>query len=112
MKETMDITEKSTVCWEGSWGNSEPETVNMRITASANRETGRGCFEIYDLETGGNSYYAEGGLWFNDKGYLTDYDGTYSLDSRIIEWLDELNMIDPDSSCYFRERVDKIKGRK
>ena len=109
MKETMDITEESSVCWEGSWGSTERETVTMRITASANEETGRGCFEIYDVETGGNRYYGDGGMRVADNGYLTDYDGCGSLDNRIIEWLDGLGMVSPDERCFFRERLNKMK---
>ena len=48
----------------------------------------RGCFEFWDNETGGDEWYAEGGLWFTD-GELTDYDGVFSLSSYILEKLNE-----------------------
>jgi len=109
MKETMDIEETRYVCMEGSWGATPRVERTMRLTASANRETGRGCFEVYDVETGGNEFYGEGGLWFDDNGYLCDYDGVGSIDFGIIEWLDDLGMIDPDPTCYFRKRINKRK---
>ena len=105
MRETLDMTEESNVCWEGSWGATKREKVTMRITARINSERGRGSFELYDVESGGERYYGEGGLWPSDDGYLNDYDGTGSLDYRIIEWLDTLGMIDPDPRCYFRKEI-------
>ena len=109
MKETMDIEETRYVCMAGSWGATPRVERTMRLTASANRETGRGCFEVYDVESGGEEFYGEGGMWFDDNGYLCDYDGVGSIDFGIIEWLDGLGMIDPDPSCYFRERINKRK---
>jgi len=82
----LDIEEESQVRLEGSWGATSFEVRTMRITAWVNTEKMRGGFEIYDIETGGNDYYAEGGLWFNAYGELVDYDGVFSLDSRIEEW--------------------------
>ena len=110
MRETMDKTETRHVCMEGSWGATPRVERTMRLTASVNKETGRGCFEIYDVETGGDEFYGEGGLWFDDEGWLSDYDGCGSLDFGIVEWLDEIGMIHPDESCYFRERLNKRKG--
>ncbi len=51
-----------------------------------------GCFEFYDLESGGDDTYAEGGLWFDeDQGNLTlrDYDGVYELPMFILEKLSD-----------------------
>jgi len=53
-------------------------------------ESGTGWFEIYDIKTGGENWYAEGGLWFEDNG-LVDYDGVFSLPECIEEKLKELN---------------------
>jgi hypothetical protein len=50
----------------------------------------RGWFELYDIETQGEDWYAEGGLWFNDKKELVDYDGVFSLSSFVIDKLEEL----------------------
>ena len=48
----------------------------------------RGSFELYDIETGGERWYAEGGLWFKGKT-LVDYDGVFSLSHAIIDKLEE-----------------------
>ena len=51
-----------------------------------------GCFEFYDLESGGEYTYAEGGLWFEeDQGglILSDYDGVYELPMFILEKLSD-----------------------
>ena len=49
-----------------------------------------GCFEFYDLETGGEDIHAEGGLWFEeDQGglILSDYDGVFELPKVILHKL-------------------------
>jgi len=43
-----------------------------------------GCFELWDLETGGVRWYAEGGLWFDEDG-LVDYDGVACIDDAVLE---------------------------
>jgi len=53
------------------------------------RNEDRGSFELYDLKTGGDDWYAEGGLWFKN-GRLRDYDGVFSLPSFIEDKLKEL----------------------
>ena len=49
----------------------------------------RGSFELYDEETGGEDWYAEGGLWFNGKD-LIDYDGVFALPKVIENKLTEM----------------------
>jgi hypothetical protein len=51
----------------------------------------RGWFEFYDKDSGGENWYAEGGLWFNDKKELVDYDGVFSLPNFIEDKLKDLN---------------------
>ena len=51
-------------------------------------EHGRGWFEMYDEETGGEDLYAEGCLIFNDKE-LVDYDGVFELPDEILDKLEE-----------------------
>jgi len=62
--------------------------VEVTVTAGFPNDPERGCFEVYDTETGGESWYAEGGLWF-DGNKLTDYDGTFSLLAPVAETLKE-----------------------
>lgn len=46
-------------------------------------------FELYDLETGGEEWYAEGSLEIDDKRVL-GYDGVFELPTFIIDKLNEL----------------------
>ena len=85
----LDITEESKARLTASWGETKWEAVELRITAWACMERLRGGFEIYDTATRGERWYAEGGLWFDEDGDLTDYDGVFSLDSRISKWIEE-----------------------
>ncbi|MHA1988509.1 MAG: hypothetical protein ACW98D_17905 [Promethearchaeota archaeon] len=48
-----------------------------------------GWFEIYDIETGGESWYAEGCIEFH-RQYVVGYDGCFDLPSPIKEKLVEL----------------------
>jgi len=47
-----------------------------------------GSFELYDIETGGDKWYAEGGIWIKDN-VITDYDGVFELLPPIINQLKE-----------------------
>lgn len=109
MNEELNTTEERWASWGGSWGNTEPVKVTMKITAKANSETKRGCFEIYDEETQGDEFYCEGGLWFDDDGFLDDYDGVYSLDMGVTQWLDSIGMISPDPTDFHRKRLNKME---
>lgn len=109
----LDIEVASRFRMEGSWGATQWEKGTLRITAWVNQEKARGGFEISDVETGGNRAYGSGGLWFdgnsNDDygttGVLLDYDGVGSLDLRILDWLDDIGLIDRSPSDYFRKRI-------
>ena len=70
-----------------SYGDVKTEK-NVRLDCSINIKGDRGSFEIYDIKTGGEDWYAEGGLWFKEKE-LIDYDGVFALpkciESKLIE---------------------------
>jgi hypothetical protein len=104
MSETLELERVSKVRWEGSFGVSETETKTMRVTAWICADRQRGGFEIYDIESKGEDYYAEGSLSLNDDGFICDYDGVYALDRDIIRWLDELGMV--SSTGWFREMIE------
>jgi hypothetical protein len=73
---------------ENSFGTiKEQSGIELDVTIGIDDETG--WFEFYDTETGGDDWYAEGGLWFEGKE-LTDYDGVFALPVCIIEKLKEL----------------------
>lgn len=66
----------------------KPEEVKIEVTVSIHEDGSTGWFEFYDLETGGDDWYAGGGLWFKGKT-LVDYDGTFSLPKVVADKLEE-----------------------
>ena len=75
------------VGWERSISPTiEREKRTMEYHVGWDKERERGWFEIYDVESGGQDYYGEGGLFFNGN-VLCDYDGVFSLDSEVIKCL-------------------------
>lgn len=75
------------VGWERSYTpHIDREKKTMQYFISWNKEEEIGAFEIYDIESGGNDYYAGGGLWFT-KDKLDDYDGVFCLDEEVINCL-------------------------
>lgn len=47
-----------------------------------------GWFEVFDRETNGKEWYAEGGLWFDGRN-VVEYDGVFRLPNGVIELLKE-----------------------
>lgn len=62
--------------------------VKLCVSVGYRAEDDYGWFELYDEKTGGDDWYAEGGLWFNNEE-LTDYDGVFSLPPCISDYLKE-----------------------
>ena len=86
-QETFQVTLPN-ICWENSFGTfGASKNVLCEFNVGI-KDEGYGYFEFYDLETGGERYYAEGGLWFLN-GLLTDYDGVCELPEQIISKLKE-----------------------
>lgn len=52
--------------------------VEMRVTVGLKDES-YGYFEVYDIASDGDRFYAEGGLWFDEDRKLVDYDGCGEL---------------------------------
>ena len=74
---------------ETSYGRVRSEKdVELDVTIGYDAEKEYGYFEFYDVKTGGEKWYAEGGLWF-DNGELTDYDGVFALPPFIWEMLEK-----------------------
>jgi len=105
--EKLDTTETTQVRYSGSFGSTPSETRTMKITAWICDERKRGGFEIYDTETSGDEYYGSGGIWLDDNGHITDYDGTGMIDLRILAWLGELGHVTHDNKDFFRKELDK-----
>jgi hypothetical protein len=84
----------------------------MKITAGIDEDRKRGAFEIYDVESGGEDYYAEGSLLLDADNYLVDYDGVGMLDMNILYWLDDYGFISPEEDDFFREEITSSRNRR
>ena len=88
---TYDFEETMSLSLENSFGILDQEDgVKIKITIGIDKDDGTGYFEFYDIESGGEVWHAEGGLWFNGNE-LTDYDGVFDLPTPIKTKLKELN---------------------
>lgn len=65
---------------------SEADVV-LEVTVGINSED-YGWFEIYDIESGGEEWYAEGSLQIEDNA-VTGYDGVFSLPTVVTDKLKE-----------------------
>lgn len=74
---------------ETSYGRvlSEKDVV-LEVTIGYDAEKEYGYFEFYDVKTGGDKWYAEGGLWFENEE-LYDYDGVFALPPFVWEMLEK-----------------------
>jgi hypothetical protein len=85
-KETFQAVQS--LILENSFGTIKAEdNITLEVTVGINSDN-YGWFELYDVESGGEDWYAEGGLWIKDK-VITDYDGVFSLSPVITEKLKE-----------------------
>jgi hypothetical protein len=88
-KTVHEFTAVQSLQLENSYAVLKKENnVTLHCTVGFNSED-YGWFEIYDEESRGDEWYAEGGLWFDGKD-LTDYDGVFSLPDCILAKLKEL----------------------
>jgi hypothetical protein len=77
------------VGWESSMSPTierEKKTMQYHVWWDKNGE--QGGFEVYDVESGGEDYYGEGGLEFTGK-VLDGYDGVFSLDDEVVKCVKE-----------------------
>ena len=76
---------------ENSFGTIKEEgMIPLSVSVGINDEE-YGWFEIYDDKTGGEDWYAEGGLWFNNNK-LVDYDGIFALPICVLDKLEEIGI--------------------
>jgi hypothetical protein len=84
---TTKFTAKQGLSLETSFGRIKAEDdVELEGTIGYDADMQYGWFEFYDSESGGDDWYAEGGLWFEEET-LTDYDGVFSLPTFIFKYL-------------------------
>ena len=62
--------------------------VVISVSVGYRAEDNYGWFEFYDEKSGGDQWYAEGGLWFSGLE-LVDYDGVSCLASFIADFLEK-----------------------
>ncbi len=83
-KETFQTTQALTL--ENSFSVIKAEdNILLEVTVGINSDD-YGWFEIYDIESGGEEWYAEGGLEI-EGNMITGYDGVFSLPTPIIDKL-------------------------
>jgi hypothetical protein len=74
---------------ENSFRNiKKQKDVVLDVTIGINSET-YGYFEFYDVESGGEDWYAEGGIWI-ENNVITGYDGVFALPTFITDKLKEM----------------------
>jgi hypothetical protein len=85
-QETFQATQGLSL--ENSFGTIRTEdNVLLEVTVGIKSED-YGWFELYDLESGGENWYAEGSLQIEDKA-IVGYDGVFELSQVVIDKLKE-----------------------
>ena len=86
-KETFNAVQS--LLLENSFGVLKSEKdITLEVTVGVNSDD-YGWFEFYDVESGGDEWYAEGGLWL-EGNVVTSYDGVFALPlfvtNKLKEW--------------------------
>jgi hypothetical protein len=88
MKRKESFQAVQSLSLENSFGVlKQEENVILEVTVGINSED-YGWFEVYDEQSGGDDWYAEGGLEIEGKS-ITGYDGVFSLPNVVIDKLKE-----------------------
>ena len=67
MKKTIKFEATQGLTMASSYGVTRKEdNVKLEVIVSI-RDESRGSFELYDIESGGENWYAEGGLCFRER---------------------------------------------
>jgi len=86
---TVQVTRHVTLEGSGGIHDEEPSVVlNIKVSLM---HPDYGCFELWDDLTGGNKWYAEGGLWLEHTTggmALSDYDGVAGIDEALPDILE------------------------
>ena len=91
--EQYDFKVTKSLSLENSFGIiKQEEGIEIDVTVGINDEDS-GWFELYDVETGGEDWYAEGGIEFDGMD-IVGYDGVFELPDFIVNKLVELGYKD------------------
>lgn len=89
MKITQEFIATESLSLENSFGTiKEQQDIELQVTIGINSDD-YGWFEIYDVETSGEDWYAEGGLELDGMS-VTGYDGVFALPVCILNKLKEM----------------------
>lgn len=90
MKKEVTFKTKQSLTLENSFSVIDrQDDVELEVTIGFHNNNTYGWFELFDIESGGEHWYAEGGLWFY-KNEVTGYDGVFSLPECILNKLEEM----------------------
>lgn len=88
-KQIYEFKATESLSLENSFGTiKEENNIVLNVSVGINRPE-YGWFEVSDDKTGGDDWYAEGGLWFKDNE-LVDYDGVFALPTCVLDKLEEI----------------------
>lgn len=88
MKRKESFQAVQSLSLENSFGVlKQEENVTLEVTVGINSED-YGWFEVYDEQSGGDDWYAEGSLQIEGKSII-GYDGVFSLPNVVIDKLKE-----------------------
>jgi len=89
MKITQEFIATESLSLENSFGTiKEQQDIELQVTIGINSDD-YGWFELYDVQTGGEDWYAEGGLELDGMS-VTGYDGVFALPVCILNKLKEM----------------------
>lgn len=89
MKTQIEFFTTESLSLENSFGTiKEQENIELQITIGINSDD-YGWFELYDVQTGGEDWYAEGGLELDGMS-VVGYDGVFALPVAITDKLKEM----------------------
>lgn len=89
MKTQIEFFTTESLSLENSFGTiKEQQDIELQVTIGINSDD-YGWFEIYDVETSGEEWYAEGGLELDGMS-VVGYDGVFALPVAITDKLKEM----------------------
>jgi len=75
----------------GIIGEEDGVLVSIEVSIGNGKNPDYGYFEVYDVDSGGEEWYASGGLWFKGNE-MVDYDGVFDLIQPIKDHLKSLGV--------------------